>query len=227
MAVGDIGAIKVNDFGNHTPRQQETNDNQQSFHKAPLGMGADKVKLNVGCGRNPLKGWINIDRVELPGVDIVTQTMHYSLPMLSDNSVDEFLLSHVIEHIHETLPFMQELYRVAKPGAQMTIRTPYGSSDDAWEDPTHVRPYFINSFLYFSQPAYWRADYGYRGDWQIKEIALRARADYRPNGIFWDRNVIAEMVAKLEAIKPMREPRRELQQAPQVTIVVDNNTDSA
>lgn len=188
-------------------------------------LGKINIKLNVGCGRNTLAGWINIDRVELPGVDIITQTMHYSLPMLKDNSVDEFLLSHVIEHIHETLPFMQELYRIAKPGAKMTIRTPYGSSDDAWEDQTHVRPYFINSFLYFSQPAYWRADYGYRGDWQIKEIALRASPHYKPEMLFLYRNQVAEMVAKLEAIKPMRAPQRELQESPRVMVIIDKNTD--
>lgn len=31
--------------------------------------------------------------------------------------------------------------------------------DDAVEDPTHARQYFLNSFGYFLQPFYWRADY--------------------------------------------------------------------
>ncbi len=67
---------------------------------------------------------------------------------------------------------MQELHRIATPNAAVTFNVPYGSSDDAFEDPTHVRPMFMNSFLYFSQPAYWRADYGYRGDWQTEKITL-------------------------------------------------------
>ena len=76
-----------------------------------------------------------------------------------DNSATHILMSHVLEHIQNPLPMMEELYRVAKPGCLMVIACPYGSSDDAWEDPTHVRPIFASSTLYFSQPAYWKADY--------------------------------------------------------------------
>ena len=59
------------------------------------------------------------------------------------NSVNEFLLSHVVEHIHNILPMMQELYRIAQPESKYDHRVPYGSSDDAYEDPTHIRQYFI------------------------------------------------------------------------------------
>jgi len=52
-------------------------------------------------------------------------------------------------NISNTLRLMQELWRIAKPDAHMTIRIPHGSSDDAWEDPTHERAYFANSFGYF------------------------------------------------------------------------------
>jgi predicted SAM-dependent methyltransferase len=98
-------------------------------------------KLNVGCGRSTLPGWINLDGYALHGVDIVAdleQCVGSPLPIASD-SISEFLLSHVLEHIQNALPMMQELYRIAVPEAIMTVRVPYGSSDDAFEDPTHVR----------------------------------------------------------------------------------------
>lgn len=129
-------------------------------------------RLNIGCGRNILAGWINIDSAILPGVDVVAdleQCVRQPLPF-PDSSCDEFLLSHVLEHVRNALGLMQELHRIAKPDAKIVIRTPHGSSDDAWDDPTHVRPYFPNSFNYFSQLAYWRADYGYRGDWELKKL---------------------------------------------------------
>ncbi|PGT95614.1 methyltransferase domain-containing protein, partial [Bacillus cereus] len=89
-----------------------------------------------------------------------------------DNSIDEFLAVHLLEHIQRPLDLMEELHRIAKQNAIMVCNVPYGSSDDAFEDPTHIRQFFLNSFTYFSQPIYWRADYGYRGDWLIEKLIL-------------------------------------------------------
>jgi SAM-dependent methyltransferase len=185
-------------------------------------------KLNVGCGRNILPGWINLDCAALPGVDVVANLeLCDEVPLpLDDSSVDELLLQHVLEHINKPLPLMQELHRVAKPEALAIVRTPYGGTDDAWEDPTHVRPYFIGSFCYFSQPLYWRADYGYRGDWRVQRIVLlvpKARvlglsADQAMELVRRERNVVVEMYAELRAIKPIRQPLRELQDSLSVEI---------
>lgn len=187
-------------------------------------------KLNVGCGRNILPGWVNLDIAPLPGVDVVADLdACRSTPLpLADGTVDEFLLSHVIEHLRDPLALMQELHRVASPDARMVIRVPHGASDDAWEDPTHVRPYFLHSFGYFSQPYYWRADYGYRGDWQPKLLRLRvdpARFAGLPRSpqawlqvIERERNVVTEMVAELVAVKPARQPDRAQLAEPEIEI---------
>jgi len=160
-----------------------------------------------------MAGWINLDSMPLPGIDVTADLERCAdtpLPFEND-SIDEFLLSHVIEHIRAPLPLMQELWRIAKPGARLTIRTPYGHSDDAWTDPTHVRPYFIHSFGFFSQPLYWKADYGYRGDWKTNRIVLfvdPSERSLKPEQILSKvnslRNVVKEMVAELTAVKPIR-----------------------
>jgi SAM-dependent methyltransferase len=186
------------------------------------------VRLNIGCGRNILPGWINIDISPLPGIDVVAdlaRCREVPLPF-ADDSVDEFLLSHVIEHVHDVLGLMAELHRIAKPGAAMVIRVPHGASDDAFEDPSHVRQMFPGSFGYFSQPYYWRADYGYRGDWATHTVTLYVS---QPDNaglpiaaivekINQQRNVVSEMVAELRAVKPIREPLQNLQVAPQIVI---------
>lgn len=188
----------------------------------------DTMKLNVGCGRSISPGWINLDSMSVPGVDVIFDLESCSknkIP-LPDDSTNEFLLSHVIEHIHNILPMMQELYRVSQPEAKMVIRVPYGSSDDSFEDPTHVRWCFIGSFGYFSQPFYWRADYGYRGDWQPKKIRLimekrfveGKNVDQIMDQVMHQRNTVREMVAELFAIKPMRSPAKELQENPEIII---------
>ena len=189
------------------------------------------LKLNLGCGRNILDGWVNVDSAPLPGVDIVANLdccAHQPLPF-SDSTVDEFLLSHVIEHIRQPLPLMQELHRIARPGARMVIRVPHGASDDAHEDPTHVRLHFPGSFAYFSQLAYWRADYGYRGDWEMRKLTLfvdPAEHAGMPQEEILERmrrmrNVVREMVAELEAIKPTRVPQAGYSPAYQTVIVLD------
>ncbi|RAV15590.1 class I SAM-dependent methyltransferase [Paenibacillus contaminans] len=189
-------------------------------------------KLHLGCGRTILPGWINLDFVDVPGVDVVADLNNCaSTPLpFEDDSIDTFLASHLLEHISNTLPLMQELHRIAKPGATAVFRLPYGSSDDAYEDPTHVKQYFLQSFGYFSQPYYWRADYGYRGDWLTEKITLfvdRAVYENTPiseimNDVRKYRNVVLEMVVETRAIKPIREPRKELQIPPRIEIRMSN-----
>lgn len=181
------------------------------------------MKLNVGCGADVRPGYVNIDRMSAPGIDIAIDLNALDtlkLP-IGDDSVTEVLMSHVIEHIGNVLPLMDELYRVAAPGALCHIHCPYGSSDDADEDPTHVRRMFPGSFGYFSQPYYWRADYGYRGDWQVTQVDL-VLSHTVPDDISRDeaiasvktfRNVVSEMRATLTAIKPGR-PRDRLYREP-------------
>jgi SAM-dependent methyltransferase len=185
-------------------------------------------RLHLGCGKTILDGWINLDSVPLEGVDVVAdldQCDTVPLPF-ADASIDEFFASHVIEHLHYPLAFMQELHRIAKPDARAVFHVPYGSSDDAFEDPTHVRPYFLNSFQYFSQPFYWRADYGYRGDWLTEVIQLLVDKETHQGKTVEQvmrevntyRNVVKEMIVELKAVKPARAPQQELQVAPSIQI---------
>ena len=169
-------------------------------------------KLNVGCGRNPFDGpeWTNVDITPNSGV-VADLEKPWPFP---DDSFDELYCSHVLEHIRDPLYFMQEAWRVARAGATMRVLVPYGTSDAAWEDPTHVRPYFVGSFYFFSQLAYNSADYGYRGDWDPEVITLDLNDRLFKNKdpaevekiMRHQRNVVEEMIVDLRAIKPMREP---------------------
>lgn len=191
---------------------------------------APPYRLNVGCGRNIQDGFINVDSAALPGVDIVCdlEKVRHTPIDLPEQTVEFFLLSHVIEHIHDSLGLMQELWRLALPNARAVIRVPHGASDEAWEDPTHVRPYFLESFGYFSQPYYWRADYGYRGDWQPEKIILYVHQSRCVgmneqqiiSNISIGRNFVKEMVCELRAVKPARPPKRELQVETRVEITL-------
>lgn len=174
------------------------------------------MKLNAGCGLTPIEGWVNLDIAELPGVDIVAD-LTKPLPF-DDDTFDEILLSHVLEHMENPLDVMAELHRVAKPDCTMIIRVPHGAHDNAWEDQTHVRPYFPGSFGAFAQQYYRKADYGYRGDWRTVQVILVldeassvfGTVDEATTAISRERNWVTEMVAELSAVKPIRDPHAPL-----------------
>ncbi|MFO1315528.1 MAG: methyltransferase domain-containing protein [Burkholderiales bacterium] len=182
------------------------------------------LNLNLGCGRSPLPGWVNVDIAALPGIDVVADldTCRTQPLPFADGSVSRMQMLHVLEHIKDTLALMQELHRIAEPGARLLIRSPYGSSDDAYEDPTHVQRLFMNSFAYFAQPTYWRADYGYRGDWAIEEMVLvMSKAENEGltaaavlRRVRELRNVVIEIAVVLTAVKPIRPADRALQPEP-------------
>jgi hypothetical protein len=73
---------------------------------------------------------------------------------------------------------------------------------------------------------YWRADYGYRGDWAAEEITLLMRKEDN-EGLAIEavmrkvqqlRNVVVEMVAVLKAVKPIRAADRALLPDPVVNV---------
>lgn len=184
------------------------------------------MKLNLGCGRSPLEGWVNLDMAALPGVDVVVDldaTANGARLPFDDDSIDEIRGIDLIEHLREPLAVMAELWRVAKPGALCRFELPYGSSDDAWDDPTHRRPYFVGSWGYFGQPYYWRADYGYRGDWRVEQVALAlwsvdGSQDDLMSEVMALRNVVARQAVVLSACKPSRPASRELIEQPPVVL---------
>ena len=178
--------------------------------------GPGPHRLNLGCGVHVLPGWINLDSRRVPGVDVIADLdacRHRPLPFPND-SIDEFQARHVLEHIADPLALMQELHRIARPGAKCVFRVPYGSSDDADQDPTHVKRYFQRSFFYFSQLGYRTFDYGYRGDWDTDSIVLTVDAAQHAGRSFDElsalvrtqRNIVFEMIATLSAVKPARKP---------------------
>ncbi|MFO7677185.1 MAG: methyltransferase domain-containing protein [Thermoplasmatota archaeon] len=101
------------------------------------------MKLNLGCGREHLEGWINIDRVKDDAVDLI-HDLNTRLPF-DDNSVDEILASHVFEHILYWEDLLHECHRILKPSSIITIKVPYGFSPSIG----HLRyfyPYTLDGF---------------------------------------------------------------------------------
>lgn len=187
------------------------------------GVPTRLTRINVGCGYTRYIDCVNVDIATDVGADVVCD-VQFNTPF-PDDTFDSVYCSHVIEHLPHPLRFMQELARICAPGAVAIFKLPYGSSDNAWEDPTHVRPYFLSSFGYFSQAAYAGADYGYRGDWTTIGRELLVAKDRGFERYYNDlpallalvmiqRNVVDEMKVTLRNIKPIRNVDEAVEQAP-------------
>lgn len=86
-----------------------------------------KIKLNLGCGKKVLDGYINIDIVSSPKAarepEILCDLRKLTL---EDDYADEAIAIHVIEHFYvwEVCDVLIEWRRVLKPGGLLVIECP-------------------------------------------------------------------------------------------------------
>jgi len=110
------------------------------------------IRLDIGGGNNPNPGFINIDILPLPKVDIVWDLEEFPWP-LPDESVSVATASHVLEHINPHkgvfIKFMNEIWRVMKPEGQFAFVVPHGESPGFIQDPTHCNPMNETTMHYF------------------------------------------------------------------------------
>ena len=106
------------------------------------------LKLDVGGGLYCKEGYQSVDI--RPEADIV-QDLEGSWDQIEDNSVGVLRAYHVIEHLHNTINFFNEAYRVLAPGGALLIEVPSAHGDGAFADPTHVKYFVPISFEYYTK----------------------------------------------------------------------------
>jgi hypothetical protein len=117
------------------------------------------LKVDLGCGDlNKPPGWIGVDIVKTPSVDVVHDLTKFPWPFANE-SCSEMQALHLFEHIPKQFrfAFMDEVYRILVPDGTIKIQCPYWSSGRAYQDPTHEWPPINEgSFFYFWKK--WRVD---------------------------------------------------------------------
>ncbi|MGD0094669.1 MAG: tetratricopeptide repeat protein [Planctomycetota bacterium] len=131
-----------------------------------------KLRVDLGCGDRKPAGFIGVDVVPGPCVDVVAD-LTKRFPF-EDNSV-AFLRAHdAIEHWPDRLHTMNEIWRICEPGATVDIVAPSTDGRGAFQDPTHVSFWNQNSFYYYSveHPAYFDLcrKYGFQGGFKIVKL---------------------------------------------------------
>ena len=75
------------------------------------------IKLDLGSGGIRRKGFYGVDCLELENVDMIAD-LNEPLDLLPDNCVEQVISSHVLEHIHNLVSLLREIYRITKPNGE-------------------------------------------------------------------------------------------------------------
>jgi len=139
------------------------------------------LKLNLGCGRQYLKGYINIDirNQHVPGIDpfIVDKYMDITkIPyQFKTNSIEKIYCHHVLEHFQIKIirPMLKEWHRILKKGGGLEIGVPN------FEDLVII--FNMLSLQARGIKPLWKADeFMFQNFWNRQEIkdSLFGRMDY-------------------------------------------------
>lgn len=109
--------------------------------------------LNLGCGNNPMENATNVDIVPTPFIQICHDLNIYPYPF-TENSFREVHAYFILEHLKDTIPFVNEAYRILENDGLLIIKVPYDISYSAWACPQHYRAFNLHSFNIFVNDSY-------------------------------------------------------------------------
>lgn len=135
------------------------------LHRGPAEPAMRQIpsRINIGSGKDYRPGYLNIDINRDSNPDMVldlaapmvfpvsVQSPVYGNVTLAENQIDQIVAIDVLEHVQQLPQLMGNCLKLLKEGGQFTILVPYDLSLGAWQDPTHVRAFNENSWLYYTQ----------------------------------------------------------------------------
>jgi ubiquinone/menaquinone biosynthesis C-methylase UbiE len=121
--------------------------------------------LVLGCGKkerpgNPGDTVVTVDINENVGADVIHNLDVYPWPF-EKNEFDVIHLDNVLEHLTDIVRAMEEIHRISKPNATVTIIVPYFRSKWACVDPTHKHFFTLDTLSYFVDGHIYNERYAY------------------------------------------------------------------
>jgi SAM-dependent methyltransferase len=137
------------------------------------------LRLDLGCGSRKPEGFVGVDNYPWSEVDVIAD-LNEDFPF-PDNSVDEVRANAIIEHLQDKIHTMNEIWRICKPNAIVNISVPSTDGRGAFQDPTHISFWNINSFKYYciEFPEYINLcrSYGFQGAFKIISLEQEESLD--------------------------------------------------
>lgn len=108
--------------------------------------------LDLGAAHAKASGFEGVDVVQRPGVDVVAD-LNQKWPF-EDSSVGVIRAYDFIEHLNDKVHTWNEIWRVLAPGGFIFVEVPSSDGRGAFQDPTHVSFYNLNSSWYLYMDNY-------------------------------------------------------------------------
>ncbi len=162
-------------------------------------------KIDLGCGNTKKNGFIGVDCLSLPNVDIIHNLNQFPYPFKSDE-IDEIWMDQCLEHVEHPTMVVDEIYRICKNGAKITIGVPFFRSVYAFIDPTHRNFFTPEWFNYFDPNHVFYKRYAYSSSqFSVDRIQFDREWDiyFYKNYIFvkW-RLLLHKLIVSFANIKP-------------------------
>ena len=138
-----------------------------------------RVVLELGCGATKHDAHaIGVDALDLDGVDLVGDVFEV-LAEFPSASVHAVSSHHFVEHVDDLGRLVDELARVMKPDAALTIVVPHFSNPYFYSDPTHRRFFGLYTFAYLAHSRLFRRTvptYGATLEFELLDVKLGFRS---------------------------------------------------
>jgi predicted SAM-dependent methyltransferase len=94
-------------------------------------------RINLGAGDDRLPGFLNVDILPGPHVDLVVDLN--AMPWNIDTeSIEHIRAYHILEHLPDKAATLNECYRVLVPGGLLEFEVPTTDGWGAYSDPQHA-----------------------------------------------------------------------------------------
>lgn len=128
------------------------------------------MKIDLGCGSHKSDGFIGVDILKHPEVDIRHDLNVFPYPFAND-SVEYVQANHVLEHVDSFIGAVEEIWRICQNDAIVEIRCPHASCfPTVWADPTHKRALVKNSFIHWGGEG--KHIYGFKAEFEVTDVRL-------------------------------------------------------
>jgi SAM-dependent methyltransferase len=118
--------------------------------------------MNLGSGKDYKHDYLNVDVLDRVKPDLILDLSQeqifpiscssqlYGQMLLLENSFDVIVANDVLEHVSNLELLMGNALKLLAIGGRFLINVPYELSLGAWQDPTHLRAFNQNSWLYYT-----------------------------------------------------------------------------